>query len=40
MQGAAWGTWFGPHSNQYDYVRVRVVGHLVAAVHIYPAVCA
>ena len=36
--GCNWGTWFGPHSNQNDFVEVRVVGHLVGTVSIYRAI--
>ena len=36
--GSNWGTWFGPHSNQNDFVKVRVVGHVVGTVSIYRAI--
>ena len=36
--GSNWSTWFGPHSNQNDFVKVRVVGHLVGTVSIYRAI--
>jgi len=36
--GSIWGTWFGPHANQYDFVKVRVVGHLMGTVSIHRAI--